>query len=95
MNDELKITKERVLSAAEKCGIAEEILKELFPEVFNVSPPEWEDITKKCRISNVGNSLYVHDGFYYCFLIPNGAEVVPGAGDVKVEHGLIWRKRGA
>ena len=32
--DELTITKERVLSAAEKCESAKEILKEIFPEVF-------------------------------------------------------------
>lgn len=31
---ELKITKERVLEAAEKCGAAKNVLKSLFPEVF-------------------------------------------------------------
>lgn len=32
--DELKITKDRVLEAAEKCSDAKRILKTLFPEVF-------------------------------------------------------------
>lgn len=32
--DELKITKERVLEAADKCGDAKRILKTLFPEAF-------------------------------------------------------------
>jgi hypothetical protein len=31
---ELKITKEKVLSAAKKCSQAKEVLKEMFPEVF-------------------------------------------------------------
>lgn len=30
----LEITKERVLAAADKCGDAKNILKELFPEIF-------------------------------------------------------------
>jgi len=34
METELKITKERVLSAVEKCPTVKETLKELFPEVF-------------------------------------------------------------
>lgn len=34
MSDELKITKETVLKAASKCPTAKEVLKELFPEVF-------------------------------------------------------------
>jgi len=36
---ELKITKERVLAAASKCGEAKTVLKELFPEAFE---PKWE-----------------------------------------------------
>lgn len=34
MTTELKITVEAVKRAAEKCGTAKEVLKELFPEVF-------------------------------------------------------------
>jgi len=32
--EELKITKEKVLEASERCGTAKEVLKTLFPEVF-------------------------------------------------------------
>lgn len=32
--EELKITKERVIAAAKKCHAAEQVLTELFPEVF-------------------------------------------------------------
>lgn len=35
MSQELKITKERVLKAAEKCSTAKDTLKELFPEAFD------------------------------------------------------------
>ena len=48
--DKVELTVEAVKRAAEKCGTAKEILKELFPEVFWESPPEWENITTKCVI---------------------------------------------
>ena len=41
---ELKITKERVLTAAEKCEDAKEVLQELFPDVFK---GQWKDITEE------------------------------------------------
>lgn len=34
MNNDLKISKERILEAASKCSTAKETLKTLFPEVF-------------------------------------------------------------
>lgn len=36
---ELKITKEKVLAAAEKCSTAKEVLKEMFPDVFEEDNP--------------------------------------------------------
>ena len=38
--EELTITKEAVLRAAEKCSTAKNILKEIFPEVFEADYPE-------------------------------------------------------
>jgi len=55
---ELKITPDKVLSAAKKCPQAEAVLKEMFPEVFE------ED--KSVDVSKLGKSILdVRNGFEY------------------------------
>jgi hypothetical protein len=90
-DEELKITKERVLSAAGKCGTAKEVLKELFPEAFG---DEWEDVTNRMFIDQgawlslrgsgcIGESPFSiivnYDSNY--------------ANRYKIERGKIWRKK--
>lgn len=43
---ELKITSERVLEAASKCGDAARVLKTLFPDVFNERELRHGDVTE-------------------------------------------------
>ena len=54
---ELKITKEKVLEASEKCGQAREVLKALFPEAFE---EEQKIITSKVelRLEAVGSGYH-------------------------------------
>lgn len=98
MSEELKITKERVLSAAGKCGTAKEVLKELFPEVFAVKE-EWEDVTNQYRadygIMDKTEGLYLTDGSHWPILVLDVAYSKNSAlsGMVKVEKGRIWRKK--
>jgi hypothetical protein len=37
--------------AAEKCGTAKEVLKEMFPQVFGDEWGDWEKITGECRFA--------------------------------------------
>ena len=55
--EELKVTKEKVLAAAEKCPTAKEVLEELFPEAF-------EDDKYPVKISIVGKKGYPTDNSY-------------------------------
>ena len=52
---ELKVTKERVVAAAAKCGDAARVLKELFPEAFVKPLP-----TVGARLTSHGDSDYVY-----------------------------------
>ena len=104
MSEELKITKERVLSAAGKCGTAKEVLKELFPEVFG---EEWEDVTGQAYFEYWGTTrellLCVEDrpedrgtprGHRSCLSIKE-AYPTPGgeSNKLKIEKGKIWRRK--
>ena len=117
--DKVELTVGDIKRGAEKCGTAKEILKELFPEVFKVSPPTWEDITKCCGFkdydgdnSEVG--IYVPmngSDCYYCpfIVVPNpewrksssgriskeGNLVDLDGAEIKLENGLIWRRKSA
>ena len=103
MNDELKITKDRVLAAAEKCGTAKEILKELFPEAFR---NEWElvpveDLRPEYVTSSFGptsgGSSFIRinhsEGMGVIIIRPDGTWRNNGA-TIKIENGRVWRKRG-
>jgi len=62
---ELKVTKEKVLIAAEKCPSAKEVLKELFPEVFVKKFKQWDLILREegnCRLEN----LYIYNNGKFC-----------------------------
>ena len=60
---ELKITRERVLEASERCEQAREVLEAMFPEAFE---EEWVDITKEIewKTSCAGSKLYYLQGYY-------------------------------
>ena len=103
-NKELKVTEERVKAAAEKCGTAKEILKELFPEVFRESPPEWEDVTKLCLVvtcfpkrGEISLSVPMQSGgTRHIDIFPDKTwSYFSGSGDIKIEDGYIWRKKSA
>lgn len=55
--DKVELTVNNVKAAAESCGAAKEVLKKLFPKVFEESP-EWEDITEACSIVPFGPNSY-------------------------------------
>jgi hypothetical protein len=57
--EELKVTKESVVRAAEKCPAAREVLKEMFPEVFQV--PSQIDLTKLTIDGHC--NLFTHEQF--------------------------------
>lgn len=60
---EIKITKEKVLAAAEACPEAKEVLKKIVPEAFE---DEWEDITHKvfCFLHEHGRGCDIHFSEY-------------------------------
>ena len=94
MSEELKITKGRVLEAADSCGTAKEVLKKLFPEVFEVKE-EWEDVSDKCRIKFGYADVVIAGDGWNLFAIRGGAlKTCDGLPfDVKIEGGRIWRKK--
>lgn len=51
---ELKITKEKILEAASKCSTAKEILKTLFPEVFENNKYFDLDRLETSELKNIG-----------------------------------------
>jgi hypothetical protein len=53
---ELKIMKERVISASEKCSTAKNILMELFPEAFK-EDESWEDVTSLCDLGEYDEDI--------------------------------------
>lgn len=106
MSEELKITKERVLAAADSCGTAKEVLRKLFPEVFG---DKWADITKDCYIEVSGDEIFIKDKMWYYFAIgpavtgvnekytdgriKREARTCDGLPfDVKIDNSRIWRK---
>ena len=98
-NDKVELTVKAVKRAAEKCGTAKEILKELFPEVFRGSPPEWEEMDlSEFHLDNDlggGASLCetrVGDNPFSIIL----SQLDSGqSGKFKVEDGRLWRKKSA
>jgi len=100
-NDKVELTVEAVKRAAEKCGTAKEILKELFPEVFKVSPPEWEDVTGRVvlesyDITEVATRVEA-SGKYECpfKLVFNDRSDRVGEyrENYKLGSGRIWRRK--
>ena len=95
MSQELKITKERVLKAAEKCSTAKDTLKELFPEAFDSRAFKFGSeylITEECE-----GPLFIGNGF-----APDGLEnrclLVWGQYDMEVTESdgfkcLVFRKK--
>ena len=62
---ELKITKDRVLAAAEKCPQAKETLKELFPDVFDNSVKVRESwFNDKIQVRATSSCNYYGRGFW-------------------------------
>lgn len=59
--DELKITKAKVLEAAEKCEIAKATLEALFPELFKEE--KYFDLTKLSKIQFLDNDDCIRAGF--------------------------------
>lgn len=95
MSTELKITKERVLKAAEKCSTAKDTLKELFPEAFEAEP---FDFTRQHIITpTIRGPLFIgHASAPYgmrakCLMVSNDYEMeVTESGGYKC---LIFRKK--
>lgn len=80
--DKVELTVGNIKAAAGKCGTVKEVLKELFPEVFRESPPEWKDVTRACEIKeysvyggsgegSIGVGVPMHDGDapFFCPLV--------------------------
>ncbi len=98
---ELKIDSERGLKASESCPQAKEILKTLFPEVFE-EKEEWEDVTKNITFRKalvekkdiqyvpvLGESanFLCCEGNWVFLLIPVAYHVK----DYKMEGDKLWR----
>ena len=88
--------------AAEKCGTAKEVLKEMFPEVFKESPPnvEWEDITMNIEFISYNETEVVT--MFRRFMSECPFKLVfnddsPLLGmyreKYKLENGKIWRRK--
>lgn len=60
---ELKITKEKVLEAASKCGAASETLRALFPEAFEPMPFEFGKTHVLDRTPHPDYPLYIGNAF--------------------------------
>jgi len=90
-------TEERVKAAAEKCGDAKAVLKELFPDVFK---EYWEDVTKRACLWYDGVNPYPWiriDGLErtdaFITEVTNSCNVGVRGLKFKVENGRIWRKK--
>jgi len=83
--------------AAGKCETAKEILKELFPDVFKVSPPEWEkmSLSEFCLDmgTETGATLYWKAGGLNPFAIILSNLASGTSGEFKVEDGQLWRRK--
>jgi len=87
--------------AAEKCGTAKEVLKEMFPKVFIESPPEWEDVTSEAKFYNYGAAevvtLFAQGGRLTCpfrlVFNDHSTRLDEYKTNYKLEDGHIWRKK--
>jgi len=59
MSKELKIDRDKMLSAAKKCPQAKEFCKEMWPEEFGVRKPKFEIFQIVQRKDGSGNYLYL------------------------------------
>ena len=98
--DKVELTVGNIKAAAEKCGTAKEVLKELFPDVFKPSPPEWEDVTDEARVMFHAGSgkfnLMFRNGLDWPFIVvitgdPDSGSY--GQGHYKIDDNKIWRKK--
>lgn len=71
MSKELKITKERVIAAANKCRTAKDVLKELFPDVFGKVDFAAGNIVE----NRAGDTRIIifSDGKYYAYALRDGS----------------------
>ena len=96
---ELKITKERVLEAAESCGDAKEVLKKLFPEVFKEKSKYYDSSEIRLRVarSDIPECGWrievVVGGKTMCFIGPHGTNT-DAVGSLE-EHSRTWRLKRA
>ena len=98
-DEKLTITAGDVLRAAEKCGTAKEVLKEMFPKVFG---DEWEDVTKAAEFDwgwSENREIIIcinrkdRQGRDCIGLNKDGTWDIFPAGSLRVKSGKIWRKR--
>jgi len=97
-DEKLTITAGDVLRAAEKCGTAKEVLKEMFPKVFE---DEWEIVpVKELDLEYLGedslSSDFIrinHSNGEGVILLYNDGQWINNGGKVKIDHGKLWRKK--
>ena len=89
MSEELKIKKERVLAAAEKCEEAKGILKELFPEIFE---KEYEEKYGKWGEKDIEIRLHRYDdGLFIVLGTHEEDKAISGpTGQAFEQDGLTW-----
>jgi hypothetical protein len=77
---ELKITKERVLAAAKECSNAGQVLKKLFPEVFEDDIPkiDWGKLTTSLydNVVCIGNHFVEERFRMNCIIMGKDFEMV-------------------
>ena len=95
--DKVELTVGDIKRGAEKCGTAKEILKELFPEVFRESPPEWEDVTGRASLWCDGQNTYPIiriDGIKQKDGYLTGVDnYSAGRWRFKIDSGRLWRRK--
>lgn len=100
MSNELKVTKERVLAAAEGCSTAKDVLSKLFPEAFE-KKEKWEDVTRDAYLEVWRDSellicvTRVDEPVMRDFITinDNGTWQPDIKNTLKIEKGRIWRKK--
>jgi len=96
--DTLTLTVADVKRAAEKCGTAKEVLKEMFPKAFDVPADEWEDVTTLVAVlpAESGGPWFKVNGqvvFQMDAALEDGIIFIPLPEKYKIEKGKVWRKR--
>ena len=93
-NDKVELTVGNIKAAAEKCGTAKEVLKELFPEVFE---GRWEKMDLSDFIldkgMSTGASLCLPEEEINPFNITLSDLASGMSGKFKVEDGKLWRRK--